>query len=98
VDSPEQRVFEEFVNSLKNYSAARHVPQFWNDAVRMELAGKESVLEALTESLDSDTKPATPSAVDGQVDPVLATARAIWNYVEEQIRRKEEEDRRNSDQ
>jgi hypothetical protein len=58
------------------------------------LAGRDSVIEALLEALACGSGPDSKMALDvDDVDPVLATARAIMSHVNELIKVAEEKDR-----
>lgn len=72
----------------------QYIPELWSDAVYMELAGRESIIELLLEALASGSGPDPKVALSNdEVDPVLATAKAITAHVDEAIKLAEEQDR-----
>ncbi|EFX86877.1 hypothetical protein DAPPUDRAFT_221711 [Daphnia pulex] len=92
--TPEQNVFENVIKSISSSSAIQYVPELWSDARYFELSERDSVLEALLEALTCGSGPDPTIVVDkNDVDPVLATARAIMSHVNQVIKTAEEKDR-----
>lgn len=69
---------------MRECSAVQYIPELWADAVYMELAGRESVVGLLLEALATGTPPAEKNA-DGDEDPILVTAKAVYGHVEQLI-------------
>ena len=75
-------------------SAVQYVPELWSDAVYMELAEKEQILELILEALASGSVPdPTMETQKDDVNPVLATAKAITEHVDAAIKLADERDR-----
>lgn len=74
--------------------AIQYVPELWSDARYIELSERDSVIEALLEALTCGSGPDSKMVSDkNDVDPVLATAKAIMSHVNEVIKIAEEKDR-----
>nr|CAH0102877.1 unnamed protein product [Daphnia galeata] len=92
--TPEQSVLESIIKSISNASAIEYVPELWSDALYMDLAGRDSIIECLLEALTIGSGPNSKIVADeDDVDPILATARAIMSHVNEVIKVAEEKDR-----
>ncbi|KZS11201.1 protein PTCD3 homolog, mitochondrial isoform X1 [Daphnia magna] len=92
--TPEQSVFEAVVKSVAECSAVHYVPELWSDAVYMDMGERESILEVLLEALASGSGPDSNTVSDkDDVDPVLATARAITAHVDNFLQVAEEKNR-----
>ena len=74
-------------------SAVQYVPELWSDAVYMELAEKEQILELILEALAGSVPDPTMETQKDDVNPVLATAKAITERVDAAIKLADERDR-----
>lgn len=75
-------------------SAVQYIPELWSDALYMEMADRESIIEMLLQALASGSGPAAETTLEAEeVDPVLATAKAIIAHVDAVIQFSEEQDR-----